>query len=82
MSKNALKKFERRERLSYLQEVVDEFENKKRIAKYEALELAKNKVAGLRADLASLTHGTQVETFGWCSCEDCDGETPFQDCPK
>ena len=34
------------------------------------------------SEIASLTHKTQVETFGWCSCEDCDGETPHQDCPK
>ena len=34
------------------------------------------------SELAELTHKTQVEIFGWCGCEDRDGETPFQDCPK
>lgn len=33
-------------------------------------------------DLAELTHETQVELFGWCSCEDNEGnENPHSDCP-
>ena len=43
----------------------------------------------LRADsmswkeLSELTHGTQVETFGFCSCEDNEGEpNPYEDCPE
>jgi hypothetical protein len=32
-------------------------------------------------ELALLTHKTQVEMFGWCSCEDNEGnENPFEDC--
>jgi hypothetical protein len=35
------------------------------------------------SDLANLTHETQLEKFGWCSCEDNDGqENPYKDCPK
>jgi hypothetical protein len=35
------------------------------------------------SDLANLTHETQVEKFGWCSCEDNEGqENPYEDCPK
>ena len=34
-------------------------------------------------ELAELTHQTQVERFGFCSCEDNEGnENPFSDCPK
>lgn len=34
-------------------------------------------------ELAQLTHTTQVERFGWCSCEDNEGnKNPFSDCPK
>jgi hypothetical protein len=33
-------------------------------------------------ELADLTHDTQVEIFGWCSCEDNEGnENPYTDCP-
>lgn len=33
-------------------------------------------------ELALLTHETQVGRFGWCSCEDNEGnENPYQDCP-
>lgn len=33
-------------------------------------------------ELAELTHETQVEIFGWCSCEDNEGnENPYHDCP-
>lgn len=32
-------------------------------------------------ELALLTHKTQVEKFGWCSCEDNEGkENPYLDC--
>jgi len=35
------------------------------------------------AELAELTHATQVEKFGFCTCEDNqEGENPYQDCPK
>ena len=34
-------------------------------------------------ELAELTHGTQVERFGFCTCEDNEGnENPYTDCPK
>ena len=34
-------------------------------------------------ELAQLTHITQVEAFGFCSCEDNEGkENPYSDCPK
>lgn len=33
-------------------------------------------------ELAELTHETQVQIFGWCSCEDNEGnENPYDDCP-
>jgi hypothetical protein len=33
------------------------------------------------SELAELTHVTQVESFGWCSCEDLDPhEYPYEDC--
>lgn len=31
------------------------------------------------SDLAELTHKTQVEEFGFCTCEDSD-EYPYEDC--
>lgn len=31
------------------------------------------------SELAELTHETQVEKFGWCSCE--DDLAPYADCP-
>lgn len=31
------------------------------------------------ADMAGLTHATQVEIFSWCGCE--DGERQYDDCP-
>ena len=35
------------------------------------------------SELADLTHETQVEIFGWCSCEDNEGnENPYADCPR
>ena len=34
-------------------------------------------------ELAELTHETQVERFGWCSCEDMEPhEYPYPDCIK
>ena len=34
------------------------------------------------AELAELTHATQVEKFNFCTCEDNEGnENPFADCP-
>jgi hypothetical protein len=34
-------------------------------------------------ELAELTHATQVERFGWCSCEDMEPhEYPYLDCIK
>jgi len=34
-------------------------------------------------ELADLTHATQVERFGWCSCEDMEPhEYPYPDCLK
>lgn len=34
-------------------------------------------------DLAELTHETQVELFGFCSCEDNEGNhNPYEDCPQ
>lgn len=33
------------------------------------------------SELAELTHATQVKLFGWCACEDNEGnENPFTDC--
>jgi hypothetical protein len=33
------------------------------------------------SDLAELTHKTQVEEFGFCCCEDNEGnENPYDDC--
>ena len=33
-------------------------------------------------ELALLTHHTQVERFGFCLCEDNEGnENPYEDCP-
>ena len=33
-------------------------------------------------ELAELTHATQVERFGWCICEDTDGQGHLSDdCP-
>jgi hypothetical protein len=33
-------------------------------------------------ELAELTHATQVERFGWCICEDTDGEGQMgEGCP-
>ena len=35
------------------------------------------------SELAQLTHVTQVENFGFCSCEDNEGQqNPYSDCPK
>ncbi len=35
------------------------------------------------SELAELTHETQVERFGWCSCEDMEPhEYPYPDCIK
>jgi hypothetical protein len=35
------------------------------------------------SELAELTHETQVERFGWCSCEDTEiHEYPYPDCIK
>ncbi len=31
------------------------------------------------AEVAELTHATQVEGFGFCTCE--DGDRPYDDCP-
>ena len=34
-------------------------------------------------DLLELTHETQVELFGFCSCEDNEGnDNPYEDCPN
>ena len=34
-------------------------------------------------DMAELTHETQVALFGFCSCEDNEGnENPYEDCPE
>ena len=34
-------------------------------------------------EMANLTHSTQVGIFGYCFCEDNDGnENPYTDCPK
>jgi hypothetical protein len=34
-------------------------------------------------DMAELTHETQVALFGWCPCEDNEGnENPYEDCPR
>ena len=32
-------------------------------------------------ELADLTHSTQVERFGFCSCEEQE-EFPYEDCPR
>lgn len=33
-------------------------------------------------ELAELTHETQVARFGFCTCEDNEGNTnPYEDCP-
>ena len=33
-------------------------------------------------DMTELTHETQVALFGFCSCEDNEGnENPYKDCP-
>jgi hypothetical protein len=35
------------------------------------------------SELAELTHSTQVEKFGFCMCEDNEGnENPYSDCPR
>ncbi len=35
------------------------------------------------SEVALLTHKTQVERFGWCSCEDNEGnENPYSDCTE
>ena len=35
------------------------------------------------SELAQLTHVTQVQRFGFCTCEDNKGqENPYEDCPK
>lgn len=35
------------------------------------------------SDLAELTHATQVQRFGFCTCEDNEGqENPYADCPQ
>jgi hypothetical protein len=45
-------------------------------------------IEGLRGspsyeDLMELTHETQVELFGFCSCEDNEGNpNPYEDCPQ
>jgi hypothetical protein len=33
------------------------------------------------AELAQLTHATQVARFNWCSCEEGE-EFPYTDCPR
>lgn len=33
------------------------------------------------SELADLTHDTQVENFGWCSCEE-QIYFPYADCPR
>lgn len=34
------------------------------------------------SELADLTHATQVELFGFCTCEDNEGNpNPYDDCP-
>ena len=33
------------------------------------------------SDLAELTHETQVEKFGFCTCEEKE-EFPYEDCPR
>jgi len=34
-------------------------------------------------ELAQFTHEIQVDKFGWCSCEDNEGnENPYVDCPN
>jgi hypothetical protein len=35
------------------------------------------------SDMLELTHETQVALFGFCSCEDNEGnENPYEDCPE
>ena len=34
------------------------------------------------AELAELTHATQVERFGWCICEDPEQGQLADDCPR
>ena len=35
------------------------------------------------SELAELTHETQVDKFGFCTCEDTEPhEHPYSDCPK
>lgn len=33
------------------------------------------------SELAELTHATQVERFGWCSCEEQE-QFSYDDCPR
>lgn len=34
-------------------------------------------------DMAGLNHEMQVALFGWCGCEDNEGnENPYEDCPR
>lgn len=34
-------------------------------------------------EIANLTHETQVSNFGWCWCEDNEGnQNPYDDCPS
>ena len=32
-------------------------------------------------DMANLNHDTQVETFGWCACEEQE-QFPYDNCPR
>ena len=42
-----------------------------------------SQVSLYQSELLELTHRTQVAVFGWCSCEDNEGnENPYTDCPN
>jgi hypothetical protein len=35
------------------------------------------------SEMAELSHTTQIAMFGWCGCEDNDGQdNPYPNCPK
>lgn len=41
-----------------------------------------NEVSMSWQEIANLTHETQVSNFGWCWCEDNEGnQNPYDDCP-
>lgn len=46
------------------------------------MEIDKSQLSYSWEDMADLTHASQVEIFGWCSCEGNEDQTPYKDCPR